>query len=85
MINFYFIFLVKKSNKKRKATSTPHLSVKNDSDRKRHRRINKNKSNGNTIFFFKLYKLYCKPLENIFACAYILLSSTVSSPNFPTV
>ncbi|KAL5239767.1 hypothetical protein ACI65C_007177 [Semiaphis heraclei] len=36
---------VKKSNKKRKATSTPHLSVKNDSDRKRHRRINKNKSN----------------------------------------
>ncbi|VVC36055.1 Hypothetical protein CINCED_3A002996 [Cinara cedri] len=35
----------KKTNKKRKATSTPHLSVKNDSDRKRHRRINKNKSN----------------------------------------
>ncbi|XP_025412111.1 pecanex-like protein 1 isoform X3 [Sipha flava] len=35
---------VKKSNKKRKATSTPHLSVKHDSDRKRHRRTNKNKS-----------------------------------------
>ncbi|XP_050441269.1 pecanex-like protein 1 isoform X2 [Adelges cooleyi] len=34
----------KKSNKKRKATSTPHLSVKNDSDKKRHRRTNKNKS-----------------------------------------
>lgn len=46
-----FFFSVKKSNKKRKATSTPHLSVKNDSDRKRHRRINKNKSNGNRIYF----------------------------------
>lgn len=48
MNNFFLnIILVKKSNKKRKATSTPHLSVKNDSDRKRHRRTNKNKSSGN--------------------------------------
>lgn len=47
---FLFNFITisgKKSNKKRKATSTPHLSVKNDSDRKRHRRSNKNKSSGN--------------------------------------
>ncbi|XP_050525456.1 pecanex-like protein 1 [Daktulosphaira vitifoliae] len=35
----------KKSNKKRKATSTPHLSIKNDSDRKSHRRTSKNKLN----------------------------------------
>lgn len=46
IINIYFC-LVKKSNKKRKATSTPHLSVKNDSDRKRHRKTIKNKSSGN--------------------------------------
>lgn len=46
---------MKKSNKKRKATSTPHLSVKNDSDRKRHRKTNKNKSSGN--IFLYIYNL----------------------------
>lgn len=57
-ISVNFSILVKKSNKKRKATSTPHLSVKNDSDRKRHRRSSKNESSGSKLFQFILVITY---------------------------
>lgn len=78
-----FIILVKKSNKKRKATSTPHLSIKNDSDSKRYRRTtNKNKSNGNDILFNYIYNLVYQSItptiiyQEVINCYFIFIVFT---------